>query len=153
MYLRVTLALILAVVLSATHWKAYVMGQGAVRVELQVQALKDSEAARQREHALTAQVETLDHELQKQKARNAALTRAHAERLRQYEAALGGAGADTTAAGGTVGPFADIARECGRALVALDAHARELESTATALQNYAAGVCVTVPERALKGSE
>lgn len=145
MYLRLTLALIVAVVLAATHWKAYVAGQGAVRAELQARALKASEAAREREQALRKDVETLDHELQKQKARNTTLSRAHAERLREYQAALERASASPTPTGGTAGPFARIAGECGAALTALDQHARGLATTARALQDYATGVCVTVP--------
>lgn len=143
MYLRLTLALIVAVVLAATHWKAYVAGQGAVRAELQAQALKASEAAREREQALRKDVETLDHELQKQKARNTVAARAHAERLREYQAALDRASADPAPTGGTAGPFARIASECGAALTALDQHARGLATTARALQDYATGVCVT----------
>ncbi len=153
MYLRLTLAAIVALVLAGTHWKAYVAGQGAVRAEYQAKALKAEQGARAREHQLAAQVENIDHELQKQKARTAALTRAHAERLREYQGALERAPQDPAPASGTAGPFARIAGECGAALVALDQHARGLETTARALQDYATGVCVTVPDRALKGSE
>lgn len=153
MYLRVTIALIVAVLLVGTHWKAYVAGQGAVRAELTTQALKASELARQREQELRATMENQDRELQKQKARNAAISRAHAERLREYQATLDRAAENTCPAGGTAGPFARIASECGSALAALDQHARGLEATARALQDYATGVCVTVPDRALKGSE
>jgi hypothetical protein len=153
MYLRLTLALALAVLLVGTHWKAYVAGQGAVRAELTAQALKLSEMARQREQMLLKTVEIQDRELQKQKARNAAVDRAHAERLRGYQAALDRATADPRPSGGTAGPFARIASECGSALTALDQHARGLAATARALQDYATGVCITVPDRALKGSE
>lgn len=146
-------AVLLAVLLAATHWKAYFTGREAGRLAQAAQALKASEAARQREAEMATTVEGLDRELQKQKARNAALSRAHAQRLREYEASLGRAAEDAAPAGGTAGPFATIAGECGRALVALDEHARGLAATAGALQDYAAGVCVTVPDRALKGSE
>lgn len=145
MYLRLTIALLAAVLLAGTHWKAYTAGQGAVRSEIQAQALKASEEARQREQALRKDVENLDHELQKQKARNAALSRAHAERLREYQAALDRAPEHSAPAGGTAGPFARIAGECGAALTALDQHARGLATTARALQDYASGVCITVP--------
>ena len=153
MYFRLIAALLSLVLLVATHWKVYVQGQASVRAEYQAKALQAEQGARAREHALTAQVETLDHELQTQKARAAAVTRAHAERLRQYQAALERAHQDPATASGTVGPFARIAGECGQALAALDQHDRELATTARALQNYATNVCVTVPERALKGSE
>ena len=145
MYLRLTVAALVAVLLTATHWKAYLMGEHAVRVQLQAQALKDSETARQREAQLATTVEKLDHDLQRQKARNAALDRAHAERVRQFEAALERAREDAPAAGGIAEPLAAIAGECGRALRALDQHDRELARLAEGLQRYAAGVCVTVP--------
>lgn len=154
MYLRLTIVLLVAVLLAGTHWKAYRAGQGAVRTELQAETLKASEQARAREQALRKDVETLDHELQHQKARNVALSRAHAVRLREYQAALDRTAPDPSPTGGTAGPFARIASECGRALTALDEHARGLATTARALQDYASGVCLkTVPERALKGSE
>ena len=139
------IALTVGVLLAGTHWKAYVAGQGAVRAELTTQALKASQRARQREQELRATVENQDHELQKQKARNAALSRAHAERLREYQAALDRAATDPAPTGGTSGPFARIASECGSALTALDQHARGLATTARALQDYASSVCVTVP--------
>lgn len=145
MYLRLTLALLVAVLLAGTHWKAYVAGQGAVRAELTAQALKASEQARQREQDLRATVENQDRELQKQKARSAAVDRAHAERLREYQAALSRAAENTRPASGAADPFARIAGECGTALTALDQHARSLATTARALQEYATGVCLTVP--------
>lgn len=153
MYLRVTIALIVAVLLAGTHWKAYLAGQGAVQAKYQAHALKLSELARKREQLLLTTVENQDRALQEQKARNAAISRAHAERLREYQAALDRAAEDTRPTSGTAGPFARIASECGSALAALDQHARGLATTARALQNYATDVCVTVPDRALKGSE
>lgn len=145
MYLRVMIAIVVGVLLAGTHWKAYVSGRDALRAEMTTQALKASQRARQREQELRATVEDQDRELQKQKARNAAISRAHAERLREYQAALDRATADPRPTGGAAGPFARIASECGSALAALDEHDRRLAQTARALQNYAAGVCVTVP--------
>lgn len=147
MYLRLTIALLALVLLAGTHWKAYVEGKSTVRAELQAQALKASEAARKREQALRNNVGKLDRELQEQKARNAALDRAHAERLREYEDALSRATAAAPAAPSRAdGPFARIAGECGAALVALDQHARGLEARVRGLQDYTSKVCVN-PER------
>lgn len=142
MYLRVTIALILAVLLAGTHWRAYVAGQGAVRAELTAKALKTSEAAREREQDLRATVENQDRELQKQKARNAAISRANDDRLREYQAAIDRANKDACTSSGVDGPFAKIASECGSAIAQLDKHARGMEATARALQEYASGVCV-----------
>ncbi len=134
-------AAVLLVALMASHWKAYVMGANSVRVQMQAQALKDSEAARAKEHSLASKVESLDRDLQKQKARNADLSRALADRLREYEAASRAA-EDSGAASGTPSPFASIAGECARAIAALDEFARGLATTAAGLQRYAAEVSV-----------
>lgn len=133
-------ALALLIGLMASHWKAYVMGGNAVRVQQQTLALQASEAARAKEQSLTAKVEKLDRELQAQKARNAALSRANADRLREYETALRAASESAPAPSGAASPFAAIAGECARYLAALDEHARGLAATAAALQDYAAGL-------------
>ncbi len=135
-------AFALLVALMASHWKAYVMGANSVRIEQQAQALKASEAARKREQDLSKQVEALDRELQKQKARNLALDRANADRLREYEAALGRASESAAASSAVASPFAAIAGECARYLAAMDDHARSLAATAAGLQRYAAEVSV-----------
>lgn len=145
MYLRLTLAIAAAVLLAGTHWKAYHAGRTMGQAEYNAAVAAATERYRQREQQLADTVEKLDHDLQKQKARNAALDRAHAERLREYQAALGRAAESAPAAGGTAGPFASIAGQCARALADLDQYARGLAATAGALQSYAAGVCVTGP--------
>jgi hypothetical protein len=145
MYLRLIAALLSLVLLAATHWKVYVQGQAAVRAEYRTKALIAEQNARAREHALAHKVETIDHELQTQKARIAAVNRAHAERLREYQSALDRAHQDSAPTGGAAGPFARIAGECGQALAALDQHDRELATTARALQSYATNVCMSVP--------
>ena len=145
MSVRLIAALLSLVLLAATHWKVYVQGQSSVRAEYQSKALMDEQGARVREHQLATRVETLDHELQTQKARTATVNRAHAERLREYQAAIERAGQDTAPTGGIDGPFARIAGECGQALAALDQHDRGLATTAAALQIYATNVCMSVP--------
>jgi hypothetical protein len=153
---RIAAALVLLVMLGIAGLKLYHDGYAAGAADVQAHwdrvALEASEAARAREHELNAANEKVRHELEQQKAANAAAARAHAQRLRQYQAALDRARQDSDATTGTDGALAAIASECGRALVALDGHARDLAARAGALQDYAAGVCVTVPDRALKGS-
>lgn len=142
-------ALIVALMLAAGGWKLYVQGRTAGRAQVQQQLdqarLQASETARAQEAQWQTQVQGIDRELQAQKARNAALARAHAQRLRDFQSALDRAAAtqDTAAPSGTAGPFATIARECAAALGALDTHAGELAAIASALQSYATGVCVS----------
>lgn len=86
-------------------------------------------------------MESLDRDLQKQKARNADLSRALADRLREYESAARAA-EDSGSTSGTPSPFASIAGECARAIATLDEFARGLATTAAGLQRYAAEVSV-----------
>lgn len=143
------IALVAVVALAAAGWKLYYEGRAAGRAQVQQAwdkaALESSEVARKRERELQTAVEGLDRELQNQKARNAAMSRAHAQRLREFEAALdtNRAPAGPSPASGADGPFAAIAGECARALVALDEHARGLAQTAAGLQSYATSVCVS----------
>jgi hypothetical protein len=159
MYWRLTLVIAAVVFLAGTHWKAYHTGQKTGRADVQhqwdaeraataTQTLAASEAARAKEQALASTVERVRNDLEKQKLAAAAAARESAQRLRDYESALADAVSDRTAqhsspTSGASGPFAAIAGECGRALIALDEHARGLEAKARALQNYTAGVCVT----------
>lgn len=142
MYLRLTAVILSLVILAATHWKAYHAGQVVGQAEYNAAVAAATERYRQREQALVKNVETLSHALLTQKTRNAAIDRAHAERLRQYQDALSRAGTDPRAACGADGPFAPIAGECGAALAAMDAHARELARIAGGLQRYTAEVCL-----------
>lgn len=136
-------AAIVLVLLTASHWKVYHLGKTLQQAQYNAAVAAATERARAREHALSSNVEKLDHELQKQKARNAAVNRAHADRLREYQAALERATAQGAAApGAVVSPFAAIAGQCGAALAAMDEHARELALIAEGLQRYTAEVCV-----------
>lgn len=139
---RIAVALVLVVFLAGTHWKAYVSGRQALAAQYQAQALAASEAARRKEQTLSARVQELDHALQQQKTRNARLDRALADRVREYQEAVGRAAQDAAAADGVASPFAAIAGQCGAALAAMDAHARELARIAEGLQGYTRQVCL-----------
>jgi hypothetical protein len=105
-------------------------------------ALVQSEAARKKEKALNLTVNKIRSDYAQQKALTDDLVRNHANRLRDYESALASANAsrDTPTTVGDHGPFAQIAGECGRALVTLDAYARRLAEKAEALQRYASNL-------------
>ena len=140
MYLKISIALALVVVLAGSHWKAYSEGKQSAQQEVQAQTLKATEEARKREAELRTSVEKLDHELQTEKARHAAAARVTDGRLREYQAALRTARAGAGAAGGTGGPFAAIASECPGALAEMDQYARELAFRAVGLQRYVSTV-------------
>ncbi len=145
-YAYTVAAALVLTLLTATHWKVYYLGQTLKQAEYNQAVAAASERYRAREANLAKRVEELDHALQKQKTRNAAMDRAHAERLREYQASLGRAAQNASAPGAAVGPFAQIAGECGRALVEMDKYARGLAQTADALQRYTANVCVATPD-------
>ena len=114
-----------------------------VRAEYITAAMAASESARSKERTLNLSIESLRHDFQLQKTRNAANAVASAGRLRDLQAALDGASAvsaDTPSASGIVSPFAAIASECSRTLAQMDGYVAELASTARALQHYAASV-------------
>lgn len=66
MILRIVVTAVIAALLAASHWKAYVLGKDAIRVEWQAAQIEFDKAARAREQALAKQLED---------ARNAATKR------------------------------------------------------------------------------
>ena len=115
-----------------------------VRAEYITAALAASESARTKEKALNLSVESIRHDLQTQKTRNAASSAVSAGRLRDLQAALdsaSAAGAGTKPAGGDhADPRSEIITECASTVVRLDEAVKKLASTARALQQYAAGL-------------
>jgi hypothetical protein len=114
-----------------------------VEAEYITAALAASESARATEKALNLSLEKVRNDFKTQKNRNAAALVVTAGRLRDLQNALADASAATanpTATTGIDGPFATVASECSRELVALDEYAQTLASTAEALQQYAASL-------------
>lgn len=144
---RVLAAVVVAVALSASHWKAYVMGKNTILSEwnaaITAQALetaKASEAARAKEQALQSQVRKVTNEYQAEKKRHAADAVLLAGRLLDFEAAI--TGADTTTTPGFDDPRATIASECAGAIVKVDEYAQGLAIQTRALQRYTDNVCI-----------
>lgn len=153
MYTRLAVALVIALTLAGTHWRAYTRGQAAVRMEWDADtarrtaaALVASEQARSREKTLQAENTRIAHAYTAEKSRRAAADRAAADSLQRLDAALSGGGtasADTAAAGGAdEDPRNGVIAECAAALVELDGAYRGLVAQTRGLQEYAAGVCV-----------
>lgn len=144
----------IAIFLAGSHWSAYRSGKHAVRLEWQADiaqrteaALIASEAARAAEQALQSKVRKVANDYQAEKIRRAAADLLAADSLRQLQAALAGGaapGADpATPARVDDDPRSGIVAECAAALVGLDKEARRLAGQTVALQDYAAGVCVS----------
>lgn len=155
MSLHLIAALIVAVVLAGTHWKAYKMGERGVQAEwdsakaVQVQdALARSEANRMRERALSLTNEGVQRDFLAEKRRLAGAAAVAGERVRELESALSASGAG--GAGAAAGPRADdtratVIRECAAALTALDEHAQRVGATLAGLQGYTGKVCLGRP--------
>jgi len=147
---RLWAAVILAVGLAASHWKAYTSGGKSVRVEwdkeraeLTAAALAASEAARIKEKALNLSLDKVRNDYAKEKSRRAADAVATAGRLSELQAALDSASsADPTGSRGADDPRNAIIHQCTGALVGMDEYAKGVADKASALQRFAATVCV-----------
>lgn len=153
---RAWAAIVLSVVLAASHWKAYVMGGRAAKAQLteehldQARAmLRESELARGKEQELQTKVRKVANDYHAQKQARATDAVRTADSLRQYQAALDAAraaAADPAPPGGADAAIARIAGECAVALAALDDGARQYRATAQALQDYTRSVCLSPPQ-------
>jgi len=141
--LRFWVGLALAASLAFSHFASYRAGKAAVRADWNVEKLALSETARLREKALTHANEGVDRALQAEKKRRAAAERVTSDRLRDLQAALAARSDDTAPASGADDPRDAIIGQCAGALAELDRYAQSVASTATALQSYAANVCVS----------
>jgi len=138
---RVWAGLIVALGLAFSHFTVYRSGKASVRAEWTAEKLAQSEAARNREKAMTIANQGVDRELQAEKKRRAAAESRLADGLRDLESTIAAA-TDTAAPGSSDAPFAGIAGECARKLVLMDDYASKLAGTASALQSYVGKVCL-----------
>ena len=142
LYARLAAITAICVALAAGAWKCYTAGQNNIRAEWTAERLVASEAARLKEKALNLSTERINHEYQTQKARLAVDKRVSDDRLRDFTAAVS-ADTDSSTTSGTDDPYRAIANQCAASLVLLDEYAQSVAGKATALQDYAANVCVT----------
>lgn len=142
---RVWVALALSAGLAFTHFTSYRSGKAKVRAEWAVERLAQSEAARQREKALTIETQRVDRELQVQKARLVADRRAADDSLRQFQATLNATDSPIAATGrvnGTGGLERELLAECADNFAQMAATADRLEGKVIGLQSYVAKVCL-----------
>ena len=134
----------LVVGLAFSHFTAYRAGKANVRAEWTAEKLAQSEAARQREKALTIATQKVDHALQVQKARLIAERRAADDSLRLFQATLNAPdspAATASRANGTGGLERELLGECANNLAALAQTADRLEGKVIGLQSYVKSVC------------
>jgi len=145
---RVIAALVVAVTLAATHWKAYIQGKTAVRTQMQAQVLATEQAARAREHELIAarhQAEEAYAALKRSTQRAVAGAQSELGRLRdtlaqrQREAT-----SDATTEPGTHAAATterQLFGQCAETLAGVAQQADQLADQVSGLQSYVRHVC------------
>ena len=144
---KLTLAIVVAVALAGTHWKAYVEGKHVVQAEWNKERLVAEKAAREKEQALVAGKQKAEEAYVQEKrkaARAAADARTELDRLRSALSA-GGEPAQAAASGPRINDRAGLESEllgqCAAALVSMAAEADRLEAWIVGLQGYVKNVC------------
>lgn len=144
---RVIFAVLIAVTLATSHWKAYVAGKNAVIKQAQAEAMANEQAARQREHHLIAAKHKAEEDyatIKRTTQRAIAGAQSELGRLRDTLAARQAAPATTTSAG--TDAAAPVERElfgqCAEALADMAGEAGRHAATLTGLQTYVRGVCL-----------
>lgn len=156
---RYAIVAVLAVVLCATHWKAYVVGKTTVmsqwqqeKLQMSQKALEAEQESRQKEQQLVAAKEKAEKQYVDEKrkaAKSAASASAELDRLRD---ALATAPTDSgkenhcACTGTRVDVATGLEREllghCATSLVQLAAEADRLETVVVGLQRYVKDVCL-----------
>lgn len=149
MYFRIAAALIVAVFLAGTHWKAYTKGQDAITAEWDkdiaqrtAAALEASEKARKVEQELSAKVRKVSDDFQNQKRATQHVAAAVAVGMRELETALtapAAASSDavaTTRDHGTGGLERELLGHCARTVQAMAGEAQRLQGKVVSLQAY-----------------
>ncbi len=146
-WVRLTLAMAVALALAATHWKAYVAGQNDVRVQYQAAALKAEKDARAKEQELLAAKQKAEAAYVREKQKAAAASAGARDALDGMRNALAERdAAKETAPGSRVDAGAGLERDilgrCAQTLVGLAAQADRLEAVVVGLQGYIKDVCL-----------
>lgn len=149
---RVIAALVVAVTLTATHWKAYIQGKNVVRTQMQAQVLATEQAARKREHELIAarhQAEESYAALKRSTQRAVAGTQSELGRLRDAIAVRERQAAnDPTPEPGTHAAATterQLFGQCAETLAGMAQQADQLADQLSGLQGYVRSVCTPTP--------
>ena len=144
---RTVIVVIIAIVLAASHWKAYVVGKTTVMSQWQQATLKAEQAAREKEQQLVAAKDKAEKKYVDEKRKAAvAASSASAElnRLRRVLATDKDNSGTTTCSGvdGGTRLERDLLGYCATSLVQLAAEADRLETIIVGLQGYVNNVCL-----------
>lgn len=141
------IVVIIAIVMAATHWKAYVVGKNNVRQQWQQETLKAEQAAREKEQQLVVAKDKAEKKYVDEKRKAAvAASSASAELNRLRSAIAADKDNSGTAAVTGIDGGAKLEREllghCAASLVQLAAEADRLETVIVGLQGYVNNVCL-----------
>lgn len=153
---RYAIVAVLAVVLCATHWKAYVVGKTTVmsqwqqeKLTLAQESLKAEQSARQKEQQLIVAKQKAEKQYvdEKRKAAMAAASAsAELDRLRDVIAnnnrTQGDSASAVTGTNGGTRLEQELLGHCAATLVSMAAEADRLETVIVGLQSYVKNVCL-----------
>lgn len=148
---RIWAALVVAVALAASHWKAYHMGGASCRAEMAEQTLKltndalaASEQNRKTEQTLNEKVRKVSNDYATEKAAHLLTSRKLGDSLRDFTATLDSATAEdaasATSAAGRGGLEFELLGNCAKTLVSMAEEADRLENKVVGLQEYVKSV-------------
>ena len=144
---RYAMMAVLAVVLCATHWKAYVVGKTTVMSQWQQEKLDAEQDARKKEQQLVVAKDKAEKQYVEEKrkaARAAASASAELDRLRNQLSANKDNNDTSTVTGidGRTRLESELLGHCATSLVQLAAEADRLETVIVGLQGYVKNVCL-----------
>ena len=145
MYLRVVAAVIIALVLAATHWKSYVVGQQDAKKDIEAAIRKAEQLQQVRQQELLVEKQTVEEQYAKSKKTSDAVvrsTRNELDRLRDQLRSYSTRQNSDTCPRIDADPRDTIIRECSEAAQSLAAIADENGLKLKALQSYVTNVCL-----------
>jgi Tfp pilus assembly protein PilE len=145
MYIRLAIALIVAAILAATHWKAYTSGKAQVQKDVVAAQQKAEKEQVQQQQQLLAEKHTLEKQYVKNKTKQDVVvraTRTELDRLRDKLRSYSPVEVTATCPRIDADPRDTIIRECSEAAQSLARVADENGLKLMALQSYVTQVCL-----------
>lgn len=144
-YAYTAAAVVLLVLLTATHWKVYHLGRTLKQAEYNQAVAAATERARAREQALVVakhEIEVRYADLKKRTAAAAAGAQSELDRLRGDLAARGPGQGASPGARVDGGPERELLGACAASLVSMAGEADRIAAQLIGLQGYVQGVCL-----------
>lgn len=144
---RTVIVVIIAIVLAASHWKAYVVGKNNVMQQWQQETLKAEQAARDKEQQLVAAKDKAEKKYVDEKRKAAVAASSASAELNRLRSVLATDkdnidSATCTGVNGGAKLERELLGHCAASLVQLAAEADRLETIIVGLQGYVNNVCL-----------